>query len=79
MGRFRRQEKLGHLVPLRKEGQSRSRNQIQGFRTRGNITTVSSYEGGLVNIIPVDVGIRVDTEDDSRSVNILNAGAQFIF
>ncbi|MFQ5836340.1 MAG: hypothetical protein ACE5HG_00630 [Candidatus Bathyarchaeia archaeon] len=73
--RFRRQEKLGHLVPLREEG--KSPNQIQGLRTRGNITTVSSYKGELVNLIQADVGIRVDTEDDSSSVGVLNAGAHY--
>jgi len=61
-------------MPLREAGQSP--NQIQELRTRGNITTVSSYKGELVNISPADVGISVDAEDDSWSAGVLNAGAR---
>ena len=66
--RFRRQERLGRLLAQGRTGQSP--DPIQGLKIRGNITTVSSYKGELVNINLADVGIDVDEEDDDWSVQV---------
>ncbi len=75
MDRFRRREKLDHSLGQRKTCQSLG--SIQGLRTRGNITTASSWketpaEEGLkaVNINPANGGIEGDEEDDSWSVQV---------
>jgi hypothetical protein len=52
----------------RKTGQSL--NSIQRLKTRGNITTASSYKGKLVNINPANAGIAEDEEDDGWSVQV---------
>ena len=70
MDRLRRQERLDRLVARRKTGQSLG--SIQGLKTRGNITTASSWtetptEEKLkaVNMNPANVRIEVGEEDDT--------------
>ena len=60
--RFRRQERLELLLAQGRTAQSP--DPSQGSKTRGNMTTVSSYKGELVNMNLADVAIGVDEEDD---------------